>query len=135
AETHAQSVVEATLELKAEHALAPEDIESVEIDVFDVAYHVIGGGDEGDKVLVRTKEEADHSLPFMVAVSLLDGQLSPEQYAPERITREDVQSLLRKVKAQPHEAYSQHFPHRHACKVTIHLKNGDRLTREKTDCP
>ena len=33
----------------------------------------------------HTKEEADHSLPYMVAVALLDGQVMPEQYRPERI--------------------------------------------------
>ncbi len=43
-------------------------MERIEIEIFDVAYHIIGGGEEGDKTLVRTKEEADHSLPYMVAV-------------------------------------------------------------------
>jgi 2-methylcitrate dehydratase len=45
----------------------PEEIERIKIDIFDVAYHIIGGGEEGDKQQVRTKEEADHSLPYMVA--------------------------------------------------------------------
>jgi MmgE/PrpD C-terminal domain len=52
--------------------------------------HIIGGGEEGDKSRVRTKEEADHSLPYMIAEALLDGQMMPEQYEPERIQRDDV---------------------------------------------
>ncbi len=40
---------------------------------------------------MRTKEQADHSLPYLIAVALLDGQVMPEQYAPERIERKDVQ--------------------------------------------
>jgi hypothetical protein len=31
-----------------------------------VAFHIIGGGEESDKKLVRIKEQADHSLPYMV---------------------------------------------------------------------
>ena len=31
----------------------------MDIEIFDVAFHIIGGGEEGDKRSVRTKEEAD----------------------------------------------------------------------------
>jgi 2-methylcitrate dehydratase len=131
AEIHAQSVIEAVIDLKSQYALAAKDIEFVEIDVFDVAYHIIGGGEEGDKTLVNTKEQADHSLPYVVAVLLLDGQLLPEQYTPARLIRDDVQSLLRKVKVRPAEMYSRKFPEWHGCKVSIGLAGGERLTREK----
>ena len=71
------------------------------METFDVAYHIIGGGDEGDKTLVSTKEEADHSLPYLISVALLDGQVMPEQYTTERINRRDVQELLNKVSVHP----------------------------------
>ncbi|PYI80380.1 MAG: 2-methylcitrate dehydratase [Verrucomicrobia bacterium] len=132
AEIHAQSAVEGALELRAQHAVSASDIESVQIDIFDVAFHIIGGGEEGDKTVVRTKEATDHSLPYMIAVALLDGQLLPEQYELARITRNDVQLLLRKVTVRAVETYSQRFPDQHACKVTIQLKNGGSLIREKT---
>ena len=74
------------------------------LDTFDAAYHIIGGGEEGDKTLVRTKEQADHSLPYLVAVMLLDGQVKPEQFRAERIARRDVQNLLRKVVVRPVDA-------------------------------
>lgn len=69
--------MEGILELKAEQDFTAEAVVQVEIDIFDVAYHIIGGGEEGDKTIVRTKEEADHSLPYMVAVGILDGQVMP----------------------------------------------------------
>ncbi|MEJ2207846.1 MAG: MmgE/PrpD family protein [Anaerolineae bacterium] len=77
AEIHSQASIEGLLELQAEHGFAAGDIESIEIDTFDVAYHIIGGGEEGDKTVVATKEEADHSLPYMVAVAALDGRVTP----------------------------------------------------------
>ena len=133
AEFHSQSVLEGVLELRAAHHVRPEEIESIRIDIFDVAYHIIGGGEEGDKQRVRTKEEADHSLPYMVAVALLDGDVSPAQYARERIVREDAQNLLRKVTIQPDETLSKRFPAEMPCHITILLKDGRALDIEKQD--
>jgi 2-methylcitrate dehydratase len=133
AEFHSQSTLEGILELRAAQYMRPEEIERVNIEIFDVAYHIIGGGEEGNKQQVRSKEEADHSLPYMVAVALLDGDVSPAQYAPERIVREDVQSLLRKVTIQPDEALSKRFPAQMPCRIQIILKDGRILSIEKQD--
>jgi 2-methylcitrate dehydratase len=133
AEIHSQSAIEGALELKKEHGFPVSEIERIEIDIFDVAYHIIGGGEEGDKTIVRTKEEADHSIQYMVSVALLDGQVMPEQYKPERILRKDVQTLLKKVVVRPDETYSRLFPGRHACKVTIVLKSGRVFSKEKKE--
>ena len=133
AEFHSQSALEGVLELRAVHHIRPQEIERVQIDIFDVAYHIIGGGEEGDKQQVRTKEEADHSLPYMIAVALLDGDVSPAQYKPERILRDDVQNLLRKVSIQPDETLSKRFPAEMPCRIHITLKDGKILHIEKQD--
>src|SRR5579883_1652306 len=133
AEFHSQSALEGILELRSSEHIRPEDIQDIQIDIFDVAYHIIGGGEEGDKQQVRTKEEADHSLPYMVAVALLDGDVSPAQYRPERIVRQDVQDLLRKVTIRPDEALSKRFPTEMPSHIQITLKDGRMLHIEKQD--
>jgi 2-methylcitrate dehydratase len=133
AEIHSQSAIEGILELKQETGFNPGDIEKIEIEIFDVAYHIIGGGEEGIKTLVRTKEEADHSLPYMVAVALLDNQVMPEQYRPERINRQDVQGLLRRVTVRPSQEYSRRFPEEMPCRLVVTLRGGRILTKEKRD--
>ncbi len=133
AEIHSQSSIEGILELKDQEGFQPEDVERIDIDVFDVAYNIIGGGEEGDKLTIRTKEEADHSLLYMVAVAILDGQVLPEQYEPERVRRHDVQSLLKKIRSSPSEEYSARFPDEMPSKLTVTLKDGSRLTIEKPD--
>ncbi|HLW02115.1 MAG TPA: MmgE/PrpD family protein [Ktedonobacterales bacterium] len=133
AEFHSQSALEGVLELRAAQPVHSEEIERVTVEIFDVAYHIIGGGEEGDKQQVRTKEEADHRLPYMVAVALLDGEVTPAQYLPERIVRADVQHLLRQVSIQPDEALSQRFPAAMPCRIEINLKNGRALRLEKQD--
>ena len=133
AEIHSQSTLEGTLELRDRHAIDPATIERVEIETFDVAFNIIGGGEEGDKTIVGTKEEADHSLHYMVAVALLDGQVLPAQYEPERILREDVQTLLRKVTVRPRGDFSRRFPEEMPCRIAIRLRNGALLEIEKRD--
>ncbi len=133
AEIHSQATLEGVLDLRREHDIRPEDVERIEIETFDVAHAIIGGGEEGDKTIVRTKEEADHSLPYMVAVALLDGQVLPDQYRPERIHRSDVQALLRKVVVRPTDAFSRQFPARMPCRIRITRRDGRVLEREKQD--
>lgn len=133
AEIHSQSALEGILELREENGIEPGDVERVELETFDVAYNIIGGGEEGEKKTVSTKEEADHSLPYLLAVALLDGEVYPAQYVPERIVRDDVQSLLRKVEVRPADDLSRRFPREMPCRIRVSLKDGCTLEREKRD--
>jgi 2-methylcitrate dehydratase len=133
AEIHSQSALEAILELREAHGLNPGDVERVDLDTFQAAYDIIGGGEEGAKKEIRTKEQADHSLPYLLAVALLDGQVMPEQFAPDRIVRPDVQKLLRRVEVHPAADLSARFPAEHACRVRVQLFGGAILAAEKSD--
>jgi len=133
AEVHSQSAIEGVLELRAEHGFRGAQVDRIEIDIFDVAYNIIGGGEEGSKYGVRTKEEADHSLPYIVSAALMDGTVMPDQYAPERILREDVQRLHRKVVVRSSQEYSGRFPAEMPCRITVHLTDGRVFEKEKRD--
>ena len=133
AEIHSQSTLEAVLELRAEYSIDPAQVRAVEVDVFDVAYNIIGGGDEGGKKSIRTKEEADHSIPYLVAVALLDGQVLPPQFDADRILKADVQQLLQLVAVSPDPRLSARFPAEHPCRVRITMQDGRILAREKRD--
>jgi len=133
AEIHSQSATEALLDLKSRQAFAAADVRRIEVDIFDVAYHIIGGGEEGGKLDVHTKEEADHSLPYILAVALLDGRVMPEQYRPERIGQDDVHELMAMIEIRPNDEYSMRFPHEMPCRVTVHLADGRRVALEKDD--
>ncbi|HEX6122288.1 MAG TPA: MmgE/PrpD family protein, partial [Ktedonobacterales bacterium] len=136
AEFHSQSALEGLLELRAAHGLdaaSAEQVTRIAVTIFDVVYHIIGGGEEGNKQEVRTKEQADHSLPYLLAVALLDGEVGPAQYRPERIARADVQALLRRVEVRPDAAMSARFPEAMPCQVEIHLRDGQVLRSEKAD--
>ncbi len=131
AEIHSQSTIEGIMELNP--VIANSDIRRIEIEIFDVAYNIIGGGEEGEKVTVRTKEEADHSLPYIISAAILDGRVMPPQYLPDRIKRKDIQTLLRKVKVHPADELSRRFPAEMPTRIRIIMENGLVLTKEKVD--
>jgi 2-methylcitrate dehydratase len=130
AEIHSQSAIEGMIGLMAGGGFTATDIERIRVDIFDVAHLIIGGGAEGDKMVAHTKEEADHSLPYIVAAAALDGEVTPAQYTPERIKRDDVQRLMRRVDVFPDPGFSIRFPEEHACRLTVTLGDGRVLTRE-----
>jgi 2-methylcitrate dehydratase len=133
AEIHSQAALEALLELRETHDLDLCAVERVEVETFQVAYDIIGGGEEGDKKQIRTKEQADHSLPYLLAVALLDGQVMPAQFASDRIIQADVQDLLRRIEVRPAADLSARFPAEHACRLRLHLADGTTLVADKSD--
>jgi 2-methylcitrate dehydratase len=130
AEIHCQTAIEGALQLRNEHGIDPAQIARVDVRTFEVAHKIVGGGEEDNKTIVRTKEEADHSLPYVLAVALLDGRVMPEQYRHERIQRRDVQNLLRKVVVYPDDGYSSRFPGAMMAHVRVTLNNGISFERE-----
>jgi 2-methylcitrate dehydratase len=146
AEVHAQSALEAAIELRTQHNISPNDIEKVSVTTFLTAYHIIGSGAYGDRTKVETKEQADYSLFYLMAVALLDGEVYPAQLEPERIHQKDVQQLLKKVSvhtgfplhkpltvAGTLDPYTRAYPDEMRAKVEITLKDGRVLTSEKKD--
>ncbi len=108
AETYAQSAVEGIIELAEAEDIDPDDVESIHLDTFAGAKLIIGGG-EGSRYEVETKAQADHSLPYMLAVSLIDREMTNAQYEPERIRRDDVQELLRTVEVEEDDELTDRF--------------------------
>lgn len=136
AEIHSQAAIQGVLDLKQRHGFSAADVERIDIETFDVAFNIIGGGEEGDKrSSITTKEQADHSLPYVIAVAILDGDVMPAQYELHRINREDVQNLLRRVVVTANRAYSQRFPQEMPCRIQIALRNGQTLAKESRDYP
>jgi 2-methylcitrate dehydratase len=130
-----QSAVFCTLELHKAHPFDPADVVSIEVDVFQDAYDFMGGGRFGPKKNVHTKEDADHSLPYLLAVGLLDGDVQPAQLEPNRIEKPDVQDLLQKVTVKPDAGFTARYPAEVSSRVTVRLKNGDSFTHEVSAYP
>jgi 2-methylcitrate dehydratase len=146
AEVHTQSALEGMVELRKAKPFEASEVKEIDVTIFHTAYAIVGGGEYGDRSKVSTKEEADHSLPYLIAVAALDGDVQPQQFNPKRIVRADVQDLMKKVKVHPPvrlekprklvekiDPYSRNYPDLMPCRIEVTLKNGRILWVEKTD--
>jgi 2-methylcitrate dehydratase len=130
-----ESAIFCILELHKANPFDPAEVISIEADVVQDTYDFTGGGRFGPKTDVHTKEDADHSLPYLLAVALLDGDVQTAQLNPERIAKPDVQSLLLKVRVRPDNSFTARFPAEFPSRVTVRLKSGQSLSHEVSNYP
>jgi 2-methylcitrate dehydratase len=140
AEVHSQSAIEGMLELAITHDLKADSIDSIDLEIFRQADNIIGEGTEaGHKKRVFSKEQADHSIFYLLAVAILDHQVTPKQFLPGRIMQADVQQLLQKIEAGRKsnigllDTYTNTYPEEVRCKITVTLKTGKELSCQKKD--
>src|SRR6201997_4400537 len=132
---HTQSAVHCMVELVRQNKLDPGKVVSIEANVIRIAYDFAGGGLYGVDKVVRTKEQADHSLPYLLAVALLDGDVMPSPFEPDRIMRADVQQLLKKVSVRPDQEFTDQYPAKMPAKIVVRLQDGKVIEHEVQDFP
>src|SRR6476660_641515 len=132
---HTQSAVQCMVELAKQNKIDPGKIVSIETEVFQLAYDFAGGGLYGRDRVIQTKEQADHSLPYLLAVALLDGDVQPSQFKPDRIIKPDVQSLLKKVSVRPSHEFTEEYPKKMPAKIIVRLQDGRVIEHEVQDFP
>src|SRR4051794_17596162 len=135
-EYHAQSAVDAALQLRQQIVAAGgsqagdaivDAIREVTIDSHDAAVDIIGS--EPEKWRPQNRETADHSLPYITAAALADGQVTPMQFEPERFTDPRLLSLVAKVNVRRHSELSRMYPDAVGNIVTVMLADGRSFSR------
>jgi len=131
AEYHSQSAIEAALKLRPQVGDTAR-IESVLVESHDAAVDIIGN--ELEKWRPTSRETADHSLPYIVAVALADGEVTAKQFGPARIADPALLALLQRVKVERHAELSARYPKAVGNIVTVRLRDGRTLS-ERVDYP
>ena len=95
-EIHSQTAVEASQEIRKQIEIkSSQDIKKITIKTFKVAYEIIAK--DSEKWDPKTRETADHSLPWITATALLNGEVWLNHYTLERIRDPEVLKLLKKI--------------------------------------
>ena len=82
-------------------------------------------GSEPEKWTPKTRETADHSLPYIAARAMLDGTISLKSYAPEKLHDPTVLALMRKISVKPDPALDK-FSGAPPVRITAVLNDGTR---------
>src|SRR3989338_6012331 len=126
AEYHSQSAIEAAIELKSKIGDI-DAIESIEVRTFDACYEIICSGAE--KWNPKTRETADHSLPYCVAVALVDGKVELNQFSEERIKDPMLHKLMGKIKISRDVDLNRQYPEAMPNLIEIVTKDGRRFLK------
>ncbi len=131
AEYHSQSAIEAALFLRNQITDLSK-VKSIVIESHDASVDIIGS--EPEKWHPQNRETADHSLPYITAVALFDGEITEKQFEPKRFTELGIVSFLQKVKVERNAELSAIYAEAVANIVHVHLADGRTLTK-RVDYP
>jgi 2-methylcitrate dehydratase len=122
--THAP--ISAVLDIVIENDLAPEQVKKVHIRSLARAADILADPSKYDP---RSKETADHSLPYVIAAAVADRQVTPLQFEPEKIMDERIRAQLNKVEVVADPEIEAVFPKLQRVVVKIETEDGRELTK------
>ena len=125
AEFNAQAAIDLASDLHGQFAI--DDVSDIEIATYWLAWHEIGM-DEA-KWDPHNRETADHSLPYLVAVALVDGDVDSDSCGPQRLADPALRPLLKRIRVVERPEYTERFPAEFNVQITVTLHDGSTLVR------
>ena len=123
--THAP--ISAVLDIVTENDLAPEAVERVHIRSLARAADILADPSKYDP---RSKETADHSLPYVIAAAVADRQVTPAQFEQDKIMDPRIREQLNKVEVVADPEIEKVFPELQRVIVTIRTTDGREFTKQ-----
>lgn len=121
AEYHSQSAIAAAFELRKRIG-DPKRIVEIEIATFKTAVEIIGKDPE--KWRPRTRETADHSLPYCTAVALVDGEITARQFSADRLSDPALLDLVARTKVIEDPKLTPGYPSGIPNRIKVTLDDG-----------
>jgi 2-methylcitrate dehydratase len=81
----------------------------------------------------QSREAADHSLPFIVSVTLIDGRLTLRSLNDAHLRDPGVRELMSKLEMVENKEFTRVYngtPQQHRIRITVTLENGEQLVGE-----
>lgn len=130
-EYHAMSAVDAAFKVREKlGGFNIDDVDEVNVKTFTVSYKIIVKDPE--KWDPKTRETADHSLPYIVAAALLDGRIGLETFEEKRILDPEIRRVISKMKVEVDPEYDKEYPKGIPNTVEVTLKDKTKIAETVT---
>lgn len=123
---HTHGAAQAVLELVREHAFSPDQIATVDVFTYGIAQLAVGKGITAESSFVA----AQFSIPYVVAVCLIDKELGPRQLTEKRLQDSSLLALAKKVTIQSDKNLDAVYPDKTSSRVRITLADGTMLEKQ-----
>ena len=119
--------ISAVLDLVKNNDLRPENVEKIQIRSLARAADILSDPSKYDP---RTKETADHSLPYVIAAALAERQVTPAQFEMKKIMDPTIRAQLKKVEVVADPEIEKVFPALQRVIVNITTIDGQRFSTQ-----
>lgn len=86
--------ITAAIQVCKEHKIQAEDILHIQVDTTTRGADILS---DPSKYIPDTKETADHSLPYVIAAAIADGNVFPDSFSDEKLHDPVIRALLKKI--------------------------------------
>jgi len=119
---HTFPSLDAVIELRNKHKLAPKDIAGIRVATYQ------GGLDVVDNFKPEGDYQAKFSLPYVVAHALIHGSVRLNAFGPDRLNDPQLRALMAKVELSADPELSRAFPRQRAARVEIETADGRKFS-------
>jgi len=109
--------IDAILDLRNKYGIGPEDVEEIIVRTFSVAARA-------NNPDPKTITAAKYSIQYVVAVALIDGEVSIRQFTEKKLKDPQVLNLLKKVKVVADEKLDRLYDEKWPAIVDVRTKDG-----------
>jgi 2-methylcitrate dehydratase len=114
-------------------AAALERIASIEIATSKRG--LVQTGTDREKWAPATRETADHSMPYITARAMFDGDITNDSYAPAKLKEPRILAFMQKITVAEDPALTARTGGAVPTRITAILADGQRVSREVNDIP
>ncbi|MCC7485680.1 MAG: MmgE/PrpD family protein [Burkholderiales bacterium] len=122
-EYHSQAPLWIALELRRK--VAVPEIEAINVQTYFSAWSEIGS--EPQKWNPQTRETADHSMPYLLALGLIDGRITVNSFSAERMRDPAVRDLMNRIRIAENRDFTGQYPGRLMTQIEVITKSGRRI--------
>ncbi len=92
-------------------------------------------GRDPEKWTPANRDTADHSLPYITARAMFDGDISNASYAPEKLRDSRILAFMRKITVKPEPEFAKAKGNAPSTRLTVTLTDGTQIVTQVDDLP
>ncbi|HEY7709780.1 MAG TPA: MmgE/PrpD family protein [Candidatus Entotheonella sp.] len=125
---HTQGPIGLALDLRSQ--VDPSDIAAIHIRSYRAA--TSSAATEPEKWAPKTRETADHSIPYLVAYALQHGAITPHSFTAEGLQDPAVRALIGTMRIDEDTTFTERFCDEYNCQMEVTTRSGQRLSAAVT---
>jgi len=115
----------AVLKIVREHNISHNQIEEVVITTIARACDILF---DSHKYRPESRETADHSLPYCVAVALVDHQVTTQSFSEEKLKDPRIWEVIDKIRGEASQEFEKLFPAKQPSRIVIRTTDGRKFS-------